>query len=111
MGLREVTRSFERSRNGDIGEAVGHQLILPLNAYEEEKLLFFLIELARNVSGASHIESSEVVTIKRPGTPINVVSPGVGIEILMTMEGIAGAVEVLRTRLGNDLDLGSGTSC
>ena len=86
-------------RNRDVGQAVRrHQLLLPLDADEEEELVLVLVELPWDVDGTADVEAGEVVAVYGRGAAVDVVAPGVGVQIVMPMEEIARAVKILRFR-------------
>src|SRR5262249_40956777 len=111
VSLRKIALAFERRRYRDVVQPLRHQLALPFDSHKEEQLVAILVELSRNKRRAADVEAFGIVAIKILLPPVDIVPPGIGVEVLVAMEEVTRAVKILCTGLRDDLDLSArGTS-
>ena len=99
-GLREVAASLQRGRDGGAMSLAGLLNPPDLATDEEEHLVFFDRPAEHAAEG--------IEAIRRPVGAEAIVVERVRVEHLIAFEPVAGAVELVRARLGNDVHLGSG---
>ncbi len=105
VGLREVALTLERRGDRYVVQSLWHELALPFDSHENEKLVAVLIELSWDVGGTTYVETLGVVAVVVLLSTIHVVPPRIGVQVLVAVKEVARAMKIPGSGLSHDFDL------